>query len=307
MNGPTSWSPVTHLNAALRLAGLGWHVFALGPTGHPLPRCRACKETCLVAADYERCDHLVCHATYAGTTDPERVEAMWGHFPNSIIGVRTGEPSGIIALDFDLHSEDKNGETSFDMLEQRGLLRQTVAQTTGGGGLHLIYRHPGVAVPNDNRGKLAPGVDIKSDGGFIIVAPSAKRGKLPYSWVPGLEPWNYELASLPEEVLLAIVKVDKPMLTSDSITLANDDESVTKRYNDALDVLRTTGLGSRNENLYRAACRGGEVVAAELHPQQHVTDLLHSVGIEAGLAPGEVQQTVRSGLNRGFNDYFQEI
>lgn len=298
---------MTNLEDALRLAGLGWHVFALGPTGHPYPNCKICRETCTVAQDYETCDHLICHATYAGTTDPARLEAMWHHFPQSLIGIRTGAPSGIVVLDFDLHSQDKDGEASAYSLREQNLLPQTVSAMTGGGGLHLYYQHPGLAVPNDNRGKLASGVDVKGEGGFVIAAPSAKRGKLPYSWIQGLDPWTAPLAFLPDQTLHMITKSDdKPIKFLPGQTTHSDEQVMTK-WENSLDQLRFAGVGGRNENLYRAACRGGEVIASGQLSNQQVIDLLEEAGRDAGLTPGEIRQTIRSGLTRGHHDFQEEL
>ena len=41
---------------------------------------------------------------------------------------------------------------------------------TGGGGRHIYFEHPGFEVKN--RTGLSPGLDLRSDGGMIIVPPS---------------------------------------------------------------------------------------------------------------------------------------
>lgn len=291
-----------HLDAALDLAELGWKVFALGPTGHPFPNCRECKETCTTAEDYERCDHLTCHATYAGTTDQDSLERMWVRYPHAIIGIRTGAASGLFVLDFDLHSADKNGKDTFHRLVLDGTLKHTVAAATGGGGRHLYYAHPmNTAVPNDNRGKLGPGCDIKADGGYVVAPPCAKRGKGAYSWVQGCSPWDRALACLPTHTMLTITERDRrPLnLSGKRTTLSNDE--IQAAWTDALDRLDFTGPGSRNENLYRAACRGGELISTGARADE-ITETLEAAGRKAGLTPGEIRQTIRSGLNRGHSD-----
>jgi Bifunctional DNA primase/polymerase, N-terminal len=45
---------------------------------------------------------------------------------------------------------------------------ETAEQLPGGGGRHIFFRDPGVPVPSE----LAQGIDVKSSGGYIIVAPS---------------------------------------------------------------------------------------------------------------------------------------
>lgn len=294
---------MNHLPEALQLAQLGWKVFALGPTGHPYPNCKQCRESCTSPIDYEACDHLICHATYAGTDDLARLEAMWGQLPHSLIGLRTGAPSGIIVIDFDLHSTAKNGWLSAQKLQDKGWAPRTVSAMTGGGGLHLYYSHPGVPIPNDNRGKLGPGADVKGEGGFVVVPRSAKRGKLPYSWVPGLDPWSQKVASLSEAAVLAITKSDEKPLRFDGKSVTEGNENLVQKWEYALDRLRDAGHGERNAQLYYAACRGGEVIAAGKLSNQQVHDLLEEAGGVAGLTPSEIRQTIRSGLGRGHAAY----
>lgn len=294
---------MSHLPEALQLAQLGWKVFALGPTGHPYPNCKECRRKCLAPLDYENCDHLICHATYAGTSDPTRLKAMWGQLPHSLIGVRTGAPSGIVVIDFDLHNAAKNGWLSAQKLQDKGWTPRTVSGMTGGGGLHLIYSHPGVPIPNNNTGKLGPGADVKGEGGFVIAPPSAKRGKLSYSWVPGLDPWSQTIASLSEEAVMAITKSDDKPIKFSGENVTESNENLIEKWEYALAQARSAGVGERNANLYYAACRGGEVVASGKLPSQQVIDLLEEAGREARLTSGEIRQTIRSGLGRGHADY----
>lgn len=345
---------------AHRLAQLGWAVFALGPTGLPYPNCGDCRETCVVAEDYDNCRCLLCHGSWAGTTDANRIEAMWEHLPHSLIGVRTGRASGIVVLDFDRHGND-NGVVAYRRLRDAGLLPATARAATGGGGRHLFYLYPndnsvnvganrngassysghspaptpgssemvisfpssGTSshgetnnnlvrnlrrVPNDNRGKLGKGCDVKADGGYVIAPPSAKRDQPPYRWISGLSPWDLELAELPTDIVALLTKTTEPATVGASYSgsiedLAdNDKRRLIQNFEEALDTLRIIGVGSRNEHLYRAACRGGECVAAGLVKLGEVTEQLSEAGREAGLNPHETRQTIRSGLNRGMHD-----
>lgn len=297
-----------HLPEALRLAALGWQVFALGPTGFPFPNCRGCAETCSTPSDYDACDHLVCHGCYAGTTDVDRLTAMWEHLPHALVGIRTGRPSGIFVLDFDMHTTDKDGNNALQRLMRDGSLFKSVAAKTGGGGMHLYYRHPGeLSVPNDNRGKLAPGVDVKGEGGYVIAPPSAKRGKPSYSWIPGLDPWSQKIASLSMEALLTITKSDdRPISLNPHKVTVCDDAQILWKWEDALEDLRDATSGERNELLYRAACRGGEVVASGQLASATLISLLEVAAAEAGLKSSEIRQTIRSGLNRGAHDFLKD-
>lgn len=84
-------------------------------------------------------------------------------------GLATGRASGVWALDID----PKNGGTAaLDDLFRAGLLQRTRRHWTGSGGQHLLYRLPIGWVPTNRTGALPPGIDVRGDGGQIVLPPS---------------------------------------------------------------------------------------------------------------------------------------
>lgn len=65
---------------------------------------------------------------------------------------------------------------------------------TGSGGMHLFFAHPGHAVRN-SAGLLAPGLDVRGDGGYIIAPPSQRVSGRRCAWraapdtLPELPDW----------------------------------------------------------------------------------------------------------------------
>jgi hypothetical protein len=120
--------------------------------------------------------------------------AEWfGRWPDANIGIVTGEISNLIVLDVD---PKHGGDDALRRLE-RGYspLPATVEAVTGGGGRHFYFAHPGL--PTRNRTGLAQGIDLRGDGGYIVVPPSVHpSGKL-YEWVPGRGPDEIAVAPLP--------------------------------------------------------------------------------------------------------------
>jgi putative DNA primase/helicase len=100
--------------------------------------------------------------------DPKVLE-RWFRDSQLNIGIATGATSGLIALDIDPRHD---GEATLATLEQKhGQLPPTWRFLTGGGGEHILFRHPGHLVPN-SAGKLGPGIDVRGDGGYIVAPPS---------------------------------------------------------------------------------------------------------------------------------------
>ncbi len=104
---------------------------------------------------------------------------MLDAIPAGLLAVRTGAPSGLVVVDIDpRHGGRLDPE----------LMPPTLAAATGGGGWHLYYRHPGTPVVS----RALPGrdgVDIKADGGYVVLAPSVHpdTGQA-YRWLPAPRP-----------------------------------------------------------------------------------------------------------------------
>jgi hypothetical protein len=149
------------LTAALAYAKRGWRVF---PTRGKRP--------------------LTAHGFKDATTDPQQIAVWWALWPNANVAIATGAVSGLVIIDTDKKPDlGIDGEESLALLEKRyGALPETVQQITGGGGYQRFFLHPGVPV-QCNANKLGFGVDVRGDGGLVIVPPSRhpKTGRT-YEW-----------------------------------------------------------------------------------------------------------------------------
>lgn len=132
------------------------------------------------------------------TNDTKTIQNWWTEKSYANIGVVTGAKSGIIVLDIDT-KPNKHGKTGLDSLKeieaQYGKLPRTVSAITGSGGRHLFFKYPDYHVAN-SVSSLAHGIDIKGDGGYIIVAPSNHSSGNSYVWEN--DPLTTEIAEVPE-------------------------------------------------------------------------------------------------------------
>jgi hypothetical protein len=152
------------LDAALEYARQGWPVF---PLHTPIKgRCSCGNPKCgKTTGKHPR----TLHGLKDATTSEAVIREWWEKWPDANIGILTGEPSGLVVLDVD---PAKGGEESLAALERTyGPLPKTVETITGGGGRHLLFNHPGVRIKSST-GVLAPGLDIRADGGYIVAPPS---------------------------------------------------------------------------------------------------------------------------------------
>jgi hypothetical protein len=160
---------VTPLDQALEYVGRGWPVFPCRWDGGPRLR-----KTPLTRNGFKD-----------AARDSEAVHQWWTRWPRALIGLPTGEASGVVALDIDVKRPEANG---FDSLEDLGhsILPETPMVHTESGGIHLHFRCPARDVRN-SAGHIAPGLDVRANGGYVIV-PSPDSG---YSWD---SVWNYDTA-----------------------------------------------------------------------------------------------------------------
>lgn len=113
---------------------------------------------------------------HAATTDTDRIRSWWGRWPDANIAVPTGPASGWLAVDIDPRN---GGDATIEgWIRRYGRWPDTAEATTGSGGKHVLFRH----ADGLRCGPLAAGVDLKADGGYVIVAPSVHPNGKRYSW-----------------------------------------------------------------------------------------------------------------------------
>ncbi len=116
------------------------------------------------------------------TTDTTIIKKWFGGFGKQNLGIVTGSISGIIALDID---KKHGGYETLAALEAKyGALPSTLRFNTGGGGIHILFRHPGKEIRN-SVGHLGSGIDVRGDGGYIVAPPSLHVSGNTYSIAKG--------------------------------------------------------------------------------------------------------------------------
>ena len=162
-------------SAAASLARVGLHPIAI----HGLHADQSC--TCgRPGCDKSRGKHPVLRGWQSAPLDVAELDRMFATNWRFNLGLRMGrQPNGwfLIALDVD------GPRSLLTPLEaEHGKLPPTLEAETGSGGSHLVFRISDPDKAPGNRVKLAPGIDVRSEGGQIVCAPSRHYSGGHYRW-----------------------------------------------------------------------------------------------------------------------------
>jgi len=154
---------MTFRDQALALAARGFHVFPLAPGRKDQP---------LIKQFPER-----------ATQDEATITQWWTQYPDANIGISTtryGDNQALLVVDVD-NKGDKHGDDDVLQLELEGwTLPPTFRVRTPTGGWHHYYR--GGAPVRQSVGALAPALDVRSQGGYVV-APGSRVGSGRYDVV----------------------------------------------------------------------------------------------------------------------------
>ena len=161
------------LNAALQYAAMGLRIFPVkhGTKGAPI------KEGGKVIGSGQ----LLKSWKTEATTQENTIKAWWQKWPDADVCIVTG--GGLTVVDLDVKHPPASGEdTLIDWQMQNGFFPMTRECRTGSGGKHLYFWTSGTF---KSRNGFMPGVDIKSEGGYVVAPPSCNSGGQ-YTWLNDL-------------------------------------------------------------------------------------------------------------------------
>ena len=211
---------------------------------------------------------LTRHGKDDATLDAGQVAEWVARWPGCNWGGRP--PEGIVVVDVDPRAGGK--DTMLRLREQHGRLPATLTCRTGGGGWHLWFSYSGPAV-----GKLGPGVDVKTNTGYLILPPSAHpdTGR-EYEW---LDP---DAVTAPAPAWLRRLLAPDPPPRRPGPPVADTG----RRLAGLVRTVADAPEGTRNQRLFWAAARAVE----------HGLDTapLIDAAVSAGLPTGEATRTVSS-------------
>jgi KaiC/GvpD/RAD55 family RecA-like ATPase len=166
---------MTPLEAALRYAG--GHFPVLPIWGILDGKCQCGDPECRSPGKHP-IPQLVPHGLIDATTDEATLRQWFEAYPQANLAWVTGH--GFFVLDIDPRHGGDDTLAAYE--EKHGKLPPTREVLTGGGGRHLYFLvADGVTVRN-GANVLGPGVDVRGEGGYVLVPPSSHVSGRTYEW-----------------------------------------------------------------------------------------------------------------------------
>jgi hypothetical protein len=218
------------------------------------------------------------HGFKDATADANALRSLWLQYPATLVGVVTGAASGIDVLDVD----PRHGGNAW-LADNLANLPTTRTHHTRSGGLHLFFKHR--AGIRNSANKIASGVDVRGDGGYIIWWPamglSVQHDGMLADW-PG---WLVEkLLPPPRQPSAALPSADckRPYVQA---ALAR-----------SMQTVATAPDGSRNHTLNSEVWSLARFIPSGELCAQQIATALASAAIAAGLTRQETVRTIASAL-----------
>ncbi|WP_320777913.1 bifunctional DNA primase/polymerase [Streptomyces sp. CRN 30] len=264
---------------ALSAAERGLAVLPLSPTKLPALRSPH-RDDPAPAPCHGECGRFG-HGVYDASTDPQRIRALFAAARRATgYGIACGlPPHHLIGVDLDT----KSGTDASAALRELALrhlftIPDTVVVLTPSGGRHLwLTGPPDVAVPN-SAGRLAPGIDIRGAGGYLV-GPGSRTDHGIYSTAPGTS--HLAPAACPPALLRLLLP---PPRTRPAHAPPGGHHG-----QGLVQFVLAAHEGQRNTRLFWAACRAHENgIGPELTPA------LVDAAVRTGLTEREARATIAS-------------
>lgn len=165
----------------------------------------------------------------------------------------------------------------------------TVRTGRPGGGWHLYYATGEGVVVRNSAGKLGKKIDVRGQGGQVVIPPSRHASGERYSWFA-----DREMAPLPVWIRSALACSGKLIELDWSKLDANTSKWARVALDREISAVANTGEGGRNDQLFRSAAALWEIVNGGNLTEDEVAAALVAAGAACGLGEREIRSVLAS-------------
>lgn len=243
----------------------------------------------LVPASYKTKGSLITDWTKKPYETYEEIENLAKDKPYFNMGILTGEKFNLLVIDIDINKKDKDGniingmESYKALVKLYGELPKTVTCLSGSGGVHLYFKIPNgtsIKSKSDFFGEIFKGIDVKCNGGKIMVPPSMHECGKQYAWAKEKGITEVEIAELPQKWYEAMIKISNIKPISESIHEPVGEEIIITE-------------GKRNETLFKKACLFSKLVQSKQELLTRINSI-NNTECSKPLEEKEIQSIVES-------------
>ena len=164
------------LKSALRYGELGWAVFPVHSVKDK--KCSCGKSSCSRPGKHP----ITRRGLLDASSDPVQIKKWWTRYPNANIAVACGEvSSGLLVIDIDNKPGLDTEQVWNEICQQHEYKPDTFEAVSGGGGRHVYFWYTGAEIRSGTN-VLAQGIDVRADGGYLILPPSSHVSGNEYYW-----------------------------------------------------------------------------------------------------------------------------
>lgn len=239
------------------------------------------------------------------TTEATSVANFWRVFPNALVGIDCGK-SGLIVIDCDRHGGPDGVEAYNDLVG--GEVFEPMVWTPGGG-MHVYFRAPGGHSIRNSAGRLAPGIDVRGEGGYVVAPGSTLLDGRSYR----SESFEVSRIEALPAVLLERLIPEPPRKTAASAKPLSAPERAYAQaaLERASRTVRVSARGTRNAALNKAAFEIGQMAGAGWIDGSRVTAELLAAAYACGLIADDGEAaalaTIASGFGKGLDSPHAEL
>jgi putative DNA primase/helicase len=229
---------------------------------------------------------------YDATRDFDVVGELWPEGTRWGIALATGKPSNVFILDLD----GPEGMAGFRELQERhGRLLPTVTAHTSRG-FHLYLRMPEEGDVRNSASRVAPGVDVRGTGGYVVMPPSPHPDGGTYRWARGRGPDDLVPIEPPAWILQAVRPRPAPPRTLPTPP-TSDARGLWRIVEEECGFVAHAPEGTRNDQLNRSAFALARFVATGELDATDVARRLAFAAARAGLPSREIERTIVSAFS----------
>ncbi len=186
-----------------------------------------------------------------------------------------------------------HGPESLTALEaEHGSLPVTIEASTPRVGRHLYWQWPVDSREiRNSAGRIGTGLDVRGEGGSIVLPPSVLADGRRYRWVKN---GAGTFADAPPWLIKLVLPLPAPPRAEPKPPPDNIERYVAYAAASELAELSAAQKGTRNHTLNRAAFNLAQFVKADALPEDWTRGQLEAHAIKAGLSVIEARQTIES-------------